>query len=277
MEKIKIKKNTIQETLILPLYGRNMCSQKFSTLYNDVYAKQLCDQLDYDFSALENKHNSFFYEFGLLEVAMRQLDLQWEIKQYLKKYPAATIVNLGCGLDETGKLCDNGQCRIVNIDFPDVIDVRNQLIKTHERETNIACDLKNDSWMEHIDSSKGVIFFAAGVFYYFKMDEVKTIITKLSQRYKGGCLVFDSVGKTGLKLMMSKVIKNMNIKNVEGLFYLNHPTKDLSWSDEMNVSSKGYMLGYNDMKHPKIRFSHRLLAWIGDHLLKMSINKIQFK
>ncbi|HQJ06235.1 MAG TPA: class I SAM-dependent methyltransferase, partial [Spirochaetota bacterium] len=136
MKKIKIEKNTVQETLIIPLYGRKMCSEKFPKLYTDIFAKELCDRLDYDFSELEKKNNSFLYEFGSLEAAMRQLDMIWEIKAYLKKRPKATIVNLGCGLDETGKACDNGLCRIVNVDFPDVISARKQLITEQEREKN---------------------------------------------------------------------------------------------------------------------------------------------
>ena len=75
VEKIKIEKNTVQETLIIPLYGRKMCSEKFSALYTDIYAQKLCDRLDYDFSELEKKNNSFLYEFGALEAAMRQLDI----------------------------------------------------------------------------------------------------------------------------------------------------------------------------------------------------------
>lgn len=134
MEKVKIEKNTVQETLIVPLYGRKMCYDKFPELYSDTFAKELCERLDYDFSELERKNNSFLYEFGSLEAAMRQLDIIWEIKEYLKKYPKATIVNLGCGLDETGKSCDNGLCHIVNVDFPDVIEVRNKLTATQERE-----------------------------------------------------------------------------------------------------------------------------------------------
>ena len=58
MEKIKIEKNTVQETLIIPLYGRKMCSEKFSALYTDIYAKKLCDRLDYDFSELEKKNGA---------------------------------------------------------------------------------------------------------------------------------------------------------------------------------------------------------------------------
>ena len=277
MQKVKIEKNTVQETLIVPLYGRKMCSEKFPELYTDIFAKGLCEKIDYDFTELEKKNNSFLYEFGSLEAAMRQLDIISEIKEYLKKYPEATIVNLGCGLDETGKACDNGICHIVNIDFPDIIEIREKLITKEDREKNIACDLKDYSWMKEIDVSKGVIFFAAGVFHYFKMDEVKALVLELAKRYTGGCLVFDSVGKLGLKLMMSKTLKNMGIKDVDGFFYINNPEKDLNWSEKIKVTSKGYMLGYYDMKSPNIHFTHRLLGKICDNVMKMSINKMEFE
>lgn len=276
MEKVKIEKNTVQETLIVHLYGRKMCYDKFPELYSDTFAKKLCERLDYDFSELERKNNSFLYEFGSLEAAMRQLDIIWEIKEYLKKYPKATIVNLGCGLDETGKSCDNGLCHIINVDFPDVIEVRNKLTATQEREKNIACDLKDYSWMDEVDGSNGVILFAAGVFHYFKRDEVKKMVLELSQRYPKGCLVFDSVGKFGIKLMMKKILKNMGIDDVEGLFYLDNPNKELNWSDKIKVSSKGYMLGYYDMKSPGITFDHRLLAKIADKMMRMSVNRMDF-
>ena len=278
MQKVKIEKNTVQETLIVPLYGRKMCSEKFPEFYTDIFAKELCERIDYDFTELEKKNNSFLYEFGSLEAAMRQLDIMWEIKEYLKKYPEATIVNLGCGLDETGKACDNGICHIVNIDFPDIIEIREKLIVVkQDREKNIACDLKDYSWMDEIDASKGAILFAAGVFHYFKIDEVKALVLELAKRYTGGCLVFDSVGKLGLKLMMSKTLKNMGIKDVDGFFYINNPEKDLYWSEKIKVTSKGYMLGYYDMKSPNIHFTHRLLGKICDNVMKMSINKMEFE
>ena len=276
MEKVKIEKNTVQETLIIPLYGRKMCAEKFPELYTDVFAERLCERLDYDFSELEKKKKSFVYQFGALEAAMRQLDIMWEIKNYLAKHPKATVVNLGCGLDETGKACDNGLCSIVNIDFPDVISVREQLIFAYDREKNIPCDLNDYSWMDEVDGSNGVIFFAAGVFHYFKTEEVKSLALELSKRFPGGCLVFDSVRKLALKLMLAAVIKNMGISDVEGYFYVNNPAKDLNWSKKIKVTSKGYMLGYYDMKSPGIHFMHRLLARIGDKGMKMYINRMDF-
>lgn len=187
---------------------------------------------------------------------MRQLDIMWEIKAYLKTYPQATIVNLGCGLDETSKSFDNGLCHMINIDFEDIIAIRNQLTKTGEREINLACDLKGYSWMNKVDGSHGVFFFAAGVFHYFHREEVKNLVLELAKRFPKGTLVFDSVGKFGLKLMMKKVLKNMKIDNVEGYFYMDNP-KELDWSDKIVMSSKGYMLGYYDMKSLGIFFWHR--------------------
>ncbi|MFR2494730.1 MAG: class I SAM-dependent methyltransferase [Christensenellales bacterium] len=177
--KYPIKKNTVQETLVIPMYGRKMCSQLYPKIYRDETALRLIDQVDYDFSALEEKAKSIMHRFGFLEVAMRQSDLAWEVRDYLKTHPNAAVVNLGCGLDDTGRACDNGTCKIYNIDFPDVIAVRNALLPAGERETNIGCDLNDASWFSRIDASGGAVFFAAGVFYYFPTGQVKTLVCAL--------------------------------------------------------------------------------------------------
>lgn len=276
MKKVKIEKNTVQETLLVPLYGRKMCADKFPELYADRSAAELCERLDYDFSEQEAKKDRFAYEFGALEAAMRQLDLMEEIRDYLSMHPNATVVNLGCGLDQTGRVCDNGSCRIVNVDFPDVIAVRDQVLPVGERERNVACDLKDAAWMDAIDGSQGVVFFAAGVFHYFRYEEVKSVVLGLAERFPGGRLVFDTVGKFGLKLMLSKVLKGMGVRDVSGYFYVADPKRDLDWSPRIRVSSRGYMLGYFDMKSPGIRPAHRLLAKIGDRWLKMAIVRMDF-
>ena len=77
--------------------------------------------------------------------------------------------------------------------------------------------------------------------------------------------------------MMSKILKNMGIKDVDGFFYINNPEKDLNWSEKIKVTSKGYMLGYYGMKSPNIHFTHRLLGKICDNVMKMSINKMEFE
>ena len=100
----------MQETLILPLYSRKLCSELYPNLYRDETAVRLIDQIDYDFSNAEKNSHSLMQRFGSLEVAMRQNDLAYEVRDYLKDHPKAAVVNLGCGLDGTGRACDNGRC-----------------------------------------------------------------------------------------------------------------------------------------------------------------------
>ena len=103
--KYHIEKNTVQETLVIPLYGRKLCSEQ---------------------------------------------------------HPRAAVINLGCGLDNTGRMCDNGGCQIYNLDFPDVIAVRNELLPAGERERNVPCNLNDTAWFEQTDASNGEGDYAEG-------------------------------------------------------------------------------------------------------------------
>ena len=51
-QKIKIEKNTVMETLVLPLYGRAYCSEKYPDLFPDKTAEEVIRRIDYDFSKL---------------------------------------------------------------------------------------------------------------------------------------------------------------------------------------------------------------------------------
>lgn len=128
MKKYKIEKNTVQETLVIPLYGRWLCSQRYPHLFQDQNAAELMERIDYDFAELERRSAGPLQEFGAMETAMRQKDMAWEVKNYLLSHPNAAVINLGCGLDCTGQACDNGRCKIYNIDLPDVIRVRDRLL-----------------------------------------------------------------------------------------------------------------------------------------------------
>ena len=89
--KHKIEKNTVQETLIIPLYARKVCSELYPNLYRDETAVRLIDEIDYDFSESEKKSRSLMQRFGSLEVAMRQNDLAFEVRDYLKDHPNVTL------------------------------------------------------------------------------------------------------------------------------------------------------------------------------------------
>ena len=244
--KCKIEKNTVQETLILPLYSRKLCTELYPNLYRDETAVRLLDQIDYDFSEAEKNSRSLMQRFGALEVATRQSDLAFEVRDYLKSHPNAAVVNLGCGLDNTGRTCDNGRCKIYNLDFPDVIALRQQLLPAGDREQNIPCDLKDTAWFGKIDASGGAVFF-------------------------------DAANRTAVKMIAKTWLKTAKIKDVGAYFAVSDAAKEIgTWDSRLQVTSRGYMLGYNDLRDPSVSGFFRFLARVGDNGMKMQIVKIRF-
>ena len=274
--KQKIEKNTVQETLIIPLYSRKIAKEKFPNLIGDKTSDYIIDKIDYDFSQKEKFFNSTMGLYGALEVAQREFDLEYEIKEYLKKFPEASIVNLGCGLNDLFSIVNNGKCKGYNLDFEEVIKTREELLEKSNNEFNIACDLNDYSWFEKIEKDKGVIFVASGVFYYFKKEEVKNLFVKMAEYFKFGALVFDTCNKIGLKMLL-KLLKTIDMKDIGSYFCISDNLEELkSWSNNFeNVSSKSYMNGYRKLKD--IRLLYKILNIFTDKIFNMQIVKIEFK
>ena len=255
-----IEENTIQETLIIPLFGRLICSEHFPELFSDPSAKRICSMLDYDFSEKRRLMESQAGLFGALEVAQRQYDLMWEVRDYLKTHPKAAVVNLGCGLDDTFSQVDNGECLGYNLDMADVIAVRDELLPAGELEENIACDLNDHTWMDRIDASHGAVFFASGVFYYFETEAVKALFRAMAACFPGAVLAFDCCNRRGARMMTKTWLKGAGIRDVNALFSLDDPLT---------------MRGYRDI-YPKVNAFHKLMIRFCDSLVKMVIVKITF-
>ena len=276
MKKYHIEENTVQETLVIPLYGRLICSEHFPDLFSDPEAERICASLDYDFEKKRRKMESPAGLFGALEVAQRQYDLRCEVKDYLKEHPAASVVNLGCGLDDTFRRCDNGICRGINIDLPDVIRVRDELLPAGERETNLAFDLNDHAWMDRIDPSEGAVFFAAGVFYYFQTGDLRKLFCAMAERFPGAVLSFDVCNRRGASLMRKTWLREAGITRASAFFSLEDESELKEWSSRFSsVSARSYMRGYRDI-YRDVNLFHRLMIRLCDSLVRMKIVRIGF-
>ena len=162
MKEPRIEKNTVQETLVVPLYGRMLGSELYPSILQDPYARDALTRLDFDTSRLDNRRDSLAWKFGSLEGIVRSRDILIEMESFLETHPQAAVVNMGCGLDATPLLADNGSMRLYNIDRQDVIDARNALVPPMERERNLVADLKDAAaWIPEVDASEGVFLLLA--------------------------------------------------------------------------------------------------------------------
>lgn len=245
-KKYKIQKGSVQETLLIPLYGRKLAMDMYPDLFADKDCQALFEQIEYNFE-MPGKMKR---EIGAIMGATRQYDMACVCRKYLRRYPRACVVNLGCGLDTTFRQVDNGTAKGYNIDFPDVIKVREELLPAREQETNIAADLMDFSWFDKIEYSEedGIVFFASGVFYYFKREDVKRLLCALAKRFPGGKIVFDATNASGLKSMAKTWLSWSDMKQV-GIYFSVEDEQELkTWSPKFKeVVRKGYMTGYRPL------------------------------
>ena len=276
--RVKIEKNTVQETLVMPLYGKAWAVRNFPDLFHDTDCQALMDRLDYDFSAMRKQEGGVRMKIAALASATRQYALVCEVKAYLKEHPGALVVNLGCGLDTAGHQADNGLCRFANVDFPNVIGIREQLMPSTEREKNIGSDLNDRGWFDQIGfrPEEGAVFIASGVFVYFRKEDVRKLFCAMAERFPGARLAFDGQNRRGMEMDL-KAVKASGI-DVSTNFCLEDPEKELSsWSDRFaRVQRKGMSTGYI---RPDRRFGllYRLMAPYADKKGLSQLDVIDFK
>lgn len=108
-------------------------------------------------------------------------------------------------------------------------------------------------------------------------EQVKELVRKMADAFPNGKLVFDAANKKAGKLLRKTWLKIVKIKDVGAFFDVSNAAKELTpWSDKISVSSRGYMLGYNNLKDPSISGFFRFMAKLGDGFMKMQIVRIDF-
>ena len=258
MEKIKIQKNTVMETLVLPLYGRAYCSKNYPDIFPDKEAEALIDRIDYDFEHLEtNKLTTVVW-------AVRKRFLCDRVKAYLAKKPNATIVNLGCGADDSFPEVDNGKCRWINLDLPDIIEARKSLFTLREREKNAPYSAFDTSWFDEVETAPedGLFVISGGVLMYFDDETVKGLFTALAARFPGGGICFDAENQAGTD-KSNKVLEKSGNTNKCLLVVDDAEKKFRPWSADFSTITTFNKLPEYVRKAKSIPFTTRKMVGMG--------------
>ncbi|MFW9966347.1 MAG: class I SAM-dependent methyltransferase [Candidatus Thorarchaeota archaeon] len=230
---------TIQSTMVGPLWARAKYSQLYPDLLKDDQAIDLIEQVkrnyggpQEDFDILED----FIDELLGLAFAIRARTFDDTITAFLLSKPHATIVNLGCGLDTTFSRVDNETMHWFDLDLPDAIDYRRQLIPETSRSRCIAKSIFDFSWMEEIGFNKadGLLMIAGGLFAYFEEEDVSQFFRTIAQRFPGGEIIFDSSSSRG-NWVINRRFRKYGITGIYHKFDAKSPSQIESWSELLDV------------------------------------------
>lgn len=234
-EKLKINLGNVQKTLLLPLWGRAVETQKNEPLLVDQTAVEIIDKIDYDFSAITRNLS----EISQLGWIWRSLSFDKIIKDFIEKHPKATIVNIGCGLDTTFERIDNGTIEWLDLDLPDVIAMRKQFIRESVRRKFIAESFLDDEWLNLLKNKEDILFIAAGVLYYFEEQQIRGFLDKLADAFPKCEITFDATSPIGVKMANKMVIKSSGMDEKSFLKWGLKSAKDLlQWDNRIGITEE---------------------------------------
>lgn len=231
-DKIKIQLGRVQETLLLPLVSRAKETEYKHPLLNDTKAVELFNQLDVGRQKLLKN----ITEIGIHGLCYRAYKMDEAINTFLQKHPHGKILDIGAGLDTTYYRCDNGKALWYDLDLPDSIALRTQLLPPpNNRVKYIAKSMLDYSWIDDIgDISNGLFITIPGVLPYFKEDDVKTFLTTIAPKLKGGEIMFDVISQFG-KFFVDMRIKRAGMKEAHLEWGILDPKTVTDWSKHIEL------------------------------------------
>ncbi|VTS16875.1 class I SAM-dependent methyltransferase [Streptococcus pseudoporcinus] len=199
---MEMKLSGISQSLLLPLYARAEETQRTDALFKDFTAIKILKDLEIAPSKYKKSN------FSTLGCIARTKILDDKVKEYIAKNPEARIVNLGCGLDDRYRRVDNGRIHWYNIDFPEVISLRDKYIQNDERVINLAQSVLDYIWLDKIsyDHSDNILIIAEGLLMYLEEKEVKELFINIASKFNNLTLY--------LELMSSWMVHNQKFHDI---------------------------------------------------------------
>ena len=166
-------KSIVAETLLIPLYMRAKESRRNNPILYDKAAERLADSLEYDYSQFDGAKLS---EVGCV---VRGWYFDRAVRRFIEANSRPVVVNVGCGLDTRFQRIGDGKAVFYDLDLPEVITLRRELIPEQPGNVYIAAEF---------------IFIVEGVLMYFYEKQVRTFLHHVAIRFGGGELWFDVCG-----------------------------------------------------------------------------------
>jgi O-methyltransferase involved in polyketide biosynthesis len=187
--KQQVRLGAVQETLFIPLAARARETQRKHPVLRDPKAVEMVQSIDYDTAKYGRG------EGGRITV-MRTAIIDFWVRSFLAAHPAATVVEIGTGLNTRFERVDNGQVHWFDLDLPDTIELRRTFFADTERRRMVAASVLDEEWLPAVAQSRGPYFFVAdGVLVYLPEEEAVAALARIAGRFPGALIALDTYPK----------------------------------------------------------------------------------
>lgn len=176
---MKIKLKGVQETLLIPLIARAAETKRDNPRIQDQNAVDMVKKIDYDFAKFDKKGSQ-------QGVIARTMILDRETQKFIDKNPDAVCISIGCGLDTRYHRIRHRNIEWYNLDFPEVIELRKQLLYETKHVKYIGKSALDLCWADEIkEKNRPVLIILEGILMYFTEAEVIELMGILKNHFPG--------------------------------------------------------------------------------------------
>ena len=142
--------------------------------------------------------------------------------RFIADNPKCTVINLACGFDTRFWRIANENCRYVEIDLPEVVALKREILKDQLGYELIGCSVLDASWIDQVtaNGNSRFLLLAEGLLPYLPKPDATQLFQLLAQWFARSQLVFDTVPKKWTKGLWKKLL-GLETKYTMGV--------DISW------------------------------------------------
>ncbi len=201
------------KTLFIPLYGKALMSRE--NFAEDKTAEEIVRNEAENLKDVDTSRKLAIY------MAMRAMQYDEAVLDFVKQNPKCIIIHLGCGLDSRINRTDVDAVWY-DLDFPDVIALRKKYYKENEQYTMLSSSVTDLTWLDKIPyKNENVLIIAEGLSMYLSETDMKNIIEALGRKFGKCTFIFDAYSTFAAK--MSKYRNPVNEVDARIDFAMDNP------------------------------------------------------
>lgn len=217
---LNIDINDISETAFLTLQCHAIDAESESPFLNDSSSVETLNILKDYFSKSGSALQKMLFQNKVkrdlvTHTVLRAKKYDSYITEFIDKYPNATVVNIGCGLDNRFERINNGSIHFFDLDLPDIMNIKKQIFQEKSNYFQISQSVFEFDWIERLETEH-VFLVAEGVFMYCTEQDVKKLFLTLQEKLNTPEIVFEVFNSKWLtgwrkKLMIFKLKKELKL------------------------------------------------------------------
>ncbi|WP_344876652.1 class I SAM-dependent methyltransferase [Allokutzneria multivorans] len=195
MGREKITLTGTQETMLATLYGRALDSALPRPILGDAVSAEAVRRIDYDF-----RKTGITSATKSASVTLRAKTLDDWAREFLAANPECTVLHLACGLDTRAHRLAPPSARWFDVDFPDVVELRERLLPTPPGDyAMISSSVTDEAWLEQVPDDRPVLVVFEGLSMYLREEDGARLIRRVTESFPSGELLFDCFSSLGIR------------------------------------------------------------------------------